>query len=451
MRLQLIRPEQVWGRPSGSGQALLGSCFAGSSCFGPLLILLLTLSPPGVAFGQDAQAEQALEGSRPAALGAAAAKASGDSEPSDRAPLGTSTTTKLGVYSDNDQVQVVTPLVSVSQRIYDTTQLGVSWDADVLTAASIDVRTAASKGFKEMRNGVALTVDHSFLAQELTASAAVSGSREADYASLTVGGGLSKELFQKNLTLAGGYAYVGNLVGRSLTRYSQFHERLDIHALNASATQLLSRTTLLQLSTSFITARGYQASVYRYVPVFLSGRAGTELKLDEQSLLDGSAAPLYRVAETLPETRLRWAGVIRINHYLPWKMALAADYRLYLDSWALASHTFAIKLHQELPFGIRLRLRGRFYTQRAASFYQEVYRVDRVGDRPAWLTMDRELSTYWYGLVGAKLVFALPAFGPLRGSSIDLKVDYQRTRYANFAYLQTRDAWVFEAGFTMEL
>lgn len=362
-----------------------------------------------------------------------------------RAPTGTRVASKLRYYKDNDQLTVVTPIVSFSQRIYDTTTLGLTYTADIVTAATVDVRTHATPKFKETRNGLGAHASHRFLRQQMDLSGFIELSREADYESMTVGAGISKDLFEKNLTLAGGYAFVGNVVGRSKTSFSQFADRLQIHALNFSATETLSPKTLLQLSGSLIINSGYQASVYRYVPIYLQGTVDPT-QIDEEFLLNGDVAPLVRPPETLPRKRYRYAGVAHISQYLPWKAAIAADYRFYSDSWSVRSHTIGVKLYQELPAGLELRLRNRFYTQTEADFYQATYVVQTPADLPQYFTIDRELSTYWYDMPGIKLTWRIGGGGWFEGLAFDADFDAQYAQYNDFNYLPSRWAFVTQLG-----
>lgn len=367
-----------------------------------------------------------------------------------RAPLGTRVASKMAYYTDNDGLTVVTPIISVEQKIFDASSISLEYDADVLSAATVDVRTSATEKFEEVRHGLALAGTYRVMPWQTDLSGAVSYSKEYDYQSVTVGGGFAKELLQKNVTVGAGYSYVSNRVGRSKTSFSSFEEHLDIHAVNASFTQLLSKTAYMQLSGSVILARGYQASVYRYVPLFLEGSIDAS-QLNETTLLDGSLRPLKRSAERLPRKRDRGAAVLRLNKRLPWRMTLAGDYRFYIDSWSLMSHTLSVNVYQPIGSHFTLRLRNRFYTQNAANFYQRAYFVTDVNRPPEFHTLDRELSPFWYDLFGLKVSVKLPTGRLFDRVELDAKVDVQYTSYSDFAYLNNRAALIFGGGLTVEL
>ncbi|MBI2378396.1 MAG: DUF3570 domain-containing protein [Deltaproteobacteria bacterium] len=365
-------------------------------------------------------------------------------------PSGTRVASRVAVYDDDDGLTVVTPIVSFEQRIFDATELGVEYDADILSAATVDVRTSATQQFKEVRHGVAVSGAQRVASLETELSGAVAYSHEADYRSITLGGGFSSELLEKNLTVGLGYSFVSNDVGRSGTPFSNFSESSRIHAFSFSITQLLSKRSYLQLSGSVIGSYGYQASVYRYVPVFLEGTVDPA-KVNETTLLDGSVVPVMRPAERLPQDRLRAAGVVRLNQGFATDTSVSADYRFYGDGWGVQSHTIGLAVYQHLPAGLVLRGRNRLYLQSAADFYQDVAMVGAAGELPELYTSDRELGTFWYDMAGLKLILELGKGELFERVTIDVALDVQFTRYSDFVYLETRTAWIGSSGLSFEL
>lgn len=372
------------------------------------------------------------------------------SETESSGELGTRVASKVAVYTDDDGLTVITPIISVTQKIHDRTSLSAEYDADVLSAATVDVRTAATDKFEEVRHGLALSATHRVRSWETDLTGAISLSREADYASATFSGGFASDFLEKNVTVGAGYSYVINAVGRAKTPFSNFLDTLHIHAISLSLTQILSPRTYFQLSGSAIGAFGYQGSVYRYVPLFLEGQVDPA-DVSETSLESGGVHPLYRPAEQVPRTRYRGAAVARVNHAFPFRLTLSADYRFYADSWAVTSHTADVSAYQRLPLGLILRLRNRFYYQTSASFYQRVYTVASPGELPELYTTDRELGTFWYDLVGLKLAIEVPVSPTFEKLVLDVKGDLQFTKYLDFAYLPDRMAVVFGAGLLVEL
>src|SRR5262245_13429087 len=129
-----------------------------------------------------------------------------------RAPRGTRVASKVAVYKDNDGLTVVTPIISVTQTIRDTTTVEAEYDVDTLTAAAVDVRTSATPKFSEVRHGAALSVTQHVRSWDTDLTGSLEVSREADYASATFSAGFSSDFLEKNVTLGGGYSYVANAV-----------------------------------------------------------------------------------------------------------------------------------------------------------------------------------------------------------------------------------------------
>jgi hypothetical protein len=167
-----------------------------------------------------------------------------------------------------------------------------------------------------------------------------------------------------------------------------------------------------QLTYELGYADGYQASPYRFVPIRQSA----------------DAAPDYWVAETDPATRWRHALVAGANLAVGEASSLQGDYRIYLDTWGITSHTIGLRYFIALGKRVELRLRERFYTQSAASFYQSVYMA------PAkYIVYDRELSPLWSETLGGKLIYGFS--DRVEG---ELKVDSFYYRYADFVPLAAR-------------
>src|SRR5262249_26339757 len=145
-------------------------------------------------------------------------------------------------------------------------------------------------------------------------------STENDYESHNINIGFSQDLFEKNSTLALGYSYAYNNVGRAGDQI--FHERLQVHGIGASWTQVFTRKTIGQLSYSFAYNDGYQASPYRFVSIFAA---------DDYTVIG-------KVREQDPAQRYRHAFVAALNQHIGEDSAFQADYRLYFDNWGIAAH-----------------------------------------------------------------------------------------------------------------
>jgi hypothetical protein len=316
---------------------------------------------------------------------------------------------KIQVYADSDRTQVVSPVVQGTADVTPDTNVSLGYLADIVTSASVDIVSQASPTtIHDTRHQVSTGLSHIF--GTLTARGGYSYSKENDYLSHTLNGGIEQELFDKNTTLALGYGLSLNTVGRADDM--NFSRGLTVQSMSASWTQILSERTLTQLTYELGYASGFQASAYRFVPI----------------RMNATATPEFWVPETDPDTRSRHAIVIAVNHALGTDSSVQADYRFYLDDWGITSHTIGARYFVNLSKNLELRLRERFYTQGAASFYQDSYAAPTK-----YITYDRELSPLWSETLGGKLSYL---FAPhVEG---ELKLDLFYYSYADFVPLTSR-------------
>jgi hypothetical protein len=316
----------------------------------------------------------------------------------------------------------VSPLAAISRDAWKGGTLSASYVADVVSSASVDVISNATRSMNDFRSEITAG-----LAQKLkltTLSANYVYSTENDYQSHNVDFGLAQDLFEKNTTLSLGWTFSDNTVGR--TGDQLFHRNLIVTGVSAAWTQVLNKKTIAQLSYSFSYNDGYQASPYRFVRVL--------------AMADANAQILFKVPETEPNERYRHAAVIALNRYLFDDSALGIDYRFYADNWGIISHTVQARWFVAIH-DITIRIRERFYYQQGANFYKEFYTQN---DLAPYMTADRELSTFWSNVVGAKLSWRLPWVH--RALELEAKVDYFHFGYSDFQFLSTRDGANIEGG-----
>ncbi len=327
---------------------------------------------------------------------------------------------KTQIYVDSDHTTVVSPLVALSRDAWKGGTVSASYVADVVSSASIDVVSNATKEMHDFRSEITAGMTQKLA--NTTLSGSYIYSIEHDYESHNVNLGVAQDLFSRNTTLALGYALSLNSVGR--TGDQLFHRTLDVNGVGLTLTQTLDRSTIGQLSYTFSYNNGYQASPYRFVRI---------------ENADGSIA--YKIPETDPNERFRHAFVGGLNRHLFTDSAIQADYRFYADSWGIESHT--VQIRYLVNFGdVQLRLRERFYYQTGASFFRSHYYA--ASELPAFVTADRELSTFWSTLTGAKLSWRLPVVN--RALTLEAKADVFYFDYLNFALLHYRVGATIEAG-----
>jgi hypothetical protein len=323
---------------------------------------------------------------------------------------------KTQVYTDSDHTTVVSPLVALSRDAWRGGTLSASYVADVVSSASIDVISNATTRMTDYRSEITAGLSQKLRSTLLSASYIYSV--ENDYESHNVALGFSQDLFEKNSTLALGYTFAHNSVGR--TGDQLFHRELLVNGVGATWTQVFARKTIGQLSYTFSYDDGYQASPYRFVPV----------------LSDGATA--YKVPETDPPERFRYAFVAALNQHLGSDSSLQGDYRLYFDNWGIVAHTVQLRYFITWK-DVTLRLRERFYYQSAADFFRTHY-----DSLQPYMTADRELSTFWSNVAGFKISWRLPWVH--RALALELKTDVFYFKYIDFAPLPYRVGGNVEAG-----
>jgi hypothetical protein len=325
-------------------------------------------------------------------------------------------TAKTQIYADSDHTTVVSPLVAMSRDAWRGGNVAASYVADVVSSASIDVVSNATRHMSDFRSEITAAITQKIQASTLSASYIYSV--ENDYQSHNAHLGLAQDLFQRNSTLSVGGSFSSSSVGR--TGDQTFHRTLRVGGIDASWTQTLGPKTIGQLGYSFTYDAGYEASPYRFVPV-ASG--------------DGNS---FKVPETMPDRRHRHAIVLALNRYLFDESALQLDYRIYVDSWALLSHT--VQLRYLVTFrDITLRLRERFYYQRGVYFYKPAYT-----EVEPFMTTDRESSTLWSNLAGVKIAWRLPVVH--RALELEAKGDFLYIRYVDYPLLARRFGGTAELG-----
>jgi hypothetical protein len=326
-------------------------------------------------------------------------------------------TAKTQIYVDNDHTTVVSPLVAISRDAWRGGTVGASYVADVVSSASIDVVSNATKHMNDFRSEITGSLTQKLHATTLSASYIYS--IEHDYESHTANLGVAQDLFQRNTTLSLGLTFVYNAVGRSGDQ--AFHRQLLVGGLGASWTQVLAKKTIGQLSYTFTYDNGYQASPYRFVPV-----------------VGPTGEPDFKVPETMPDVRVRHAFVAGVNQHLFTDSALQADYRFYFDNWGMKAHTVQLRYFVTWK-DVTLRIRERFYYQSGVDFYKPQY-----DDLEPFMTTDRESSSLWSNLAGAKISWRLPWVH--RALELEVKGDFLYVHYIDYPLLSQRLGGTVELG-----
>jgi hypothetical protein len=359
---------------------------------------------------------------------------------------------EVGVYSENDHVQVFAPMVSAS--ISSPTQgwnVAGSYLVDVVSAASPDIVSEASPPFHEVRNAGSLSGGYKPGLYGFQASGHVSS--EPDYLSLGAGLALTADLNDKLITPRLEYAYTHDTIGRGGTPFSVFHHTLQVHEFDAGLTFVLSARSLLLLNAGLELERGDQSKPYRYVPIFDPAVAPFVPRGASVALVNNVRLPV-RPLEQLPLSRDRYSLSMRFAHRFN-SSTLRLEERLYRDSWEQMATTTDLQYLVNLGSNVVVWPHLHFNAQTAADFYRLTYTADVPTSSgivvvPAFRTTDRELSPLVTGVAGAGARVSLSPPMASTQYSISLQTDVMYTRYLNALYLTSRVAIYGTLGFDAE-
>ena len=318
----------------------------------------------------------------------------------------------FGLYADDDRTTVVTTDVAGRVKLPAPIVVDAHALVDAVTSASVDVVSAATSRFSENRVELGTKAQVGF-SQSTEGTIGYTHSGENDWQSHAIELGASRDLAKKNAKLTFGYGFTRNYVGRA--HDPNFEKLLDIHGAQLGLSQIVGKKTLVTIAYTLSHASGYQGSPYRFIMT-----------------ANGFSAP-----ESPPESRTRHAITARILQTLGTANVLDAQYRAYLDDWGVLSHTVEVAFTRQLTDGLALRIRGRAYRQHHADFYAETYEMPM-----RYMTVDRELSTFWDAMGGMKLAWT--------GDHVDIeaKVDGILYEFQDYARLRGRVALVTGLGVT---
>lgn len=232
-------------------------------------------------------------------------------------------------------------------------------------------------------------------------------SKEYDYTSLGISGGVTRYLNRKNTAFRIGTAAFFDTLepeGRTPLPLATMPLRADYpdEAAFASAfsatrgnakehkttaeltlgvTQVINRSVIMQLNYSYAQVDGYQTDPFKLV-----------------SVVDSEGTALHHLYESRPDSRSKHAlfWQTKVHFGAP---VLDVSYRFMTDDWAIDSHTLDARLNWLFSNGHSLEPHLRYYRQSAAEFYQP-YLLDD-SPLPVYASADyrlAEMDTYTVGL-----------------------------------------------------
>jgi hypothetical protein len=339
------------------------------------------------------------------------------------------------------KMTVYTPSSQLSVKPADWFGIRGGWEADVVSGASIKTRnavrgqnpdaisSASVHDFRQAVNG-----GFSLQRKLTTFEGGYTYSWEHDYRSHSFDVAAKAELFQRSMELQIAYARNWDSVcdrfnadpdptrALSLDKSDQCFKSdptiithpIVIDALQGSWTQLWTPVFATQTTVSAQIMNGFLSNPYREVNI-------------------GVNTP---VQEHEPGNRQRFSIGIRGNYFLrALKTAVRLGVRAYRDTWDIRAVTTELELERYMFIeALRLRARGRFYTQSHAAFYSDDYLLNPRGQ---YWTGDRELSQMQSYLAGLRILYGPTAtdkkvLGFLEKLELSVGADIVFFRYSDF-------------------
>jgi hypothetical protein len=336
-------------------------------------------------------------------------------------------------YADTDHVFVTTPSIAGSIA-KPTAGWGVkgSYLVDVVSAASADIVSTASRRWEEVRQ--AGTLEATYKPETFGVSASGALSVEPDYTSWAAGLVATKDLFEKNVTLLAGYDHVEDVAGRTGTPFSVFSHHIETDAVKAGLTLLLDRATTgsALLDAEFV--NGDSSSPYRYIALF---GAGTRVPLGASIDTVNTLRLSERVLEQVPLSRNRYALTLRVAHRFH-TSTLRLEERLYDDTWDLLAQTF--DAHWLVALGRRVELgpHMRLHDQTGVDFWRRLYVLGSDFNYPAYRTGDRQLGPLVSVTGGGSLRVGIGSTREPMKWTLGLDLEAMYSKYFDDLYLTDR-------------
>ena len=319
---------------------------------------------------------------------------------------------------DKGGLTVIHPQVDLGVDLGEHVTIDASYTADAVSGAtakvySIDAVSSATT-FSDLRHQGTLGLTVAGRRARLGASA--SFGTERDYLSLTFAGNGSIDLPGKNTTLALSYSHgLDQVCDRANAEASPFERRTLIGAdpckksIFTGADTYVMDTAVLGTITTWrdLAIDTAQATVTQN----LTPTSVLQLSLYGQ-VLDGMQSNPYRAVrigpnepqEHIPDTRARGAVTVRLNRFIPaLRGAVHLQARGYSDTWGVNAGTVELGYSQYLGDALVFRLRGHLHQQTPATFFKDAFYYQTESSAGAYFTGDRELGAVRDVMVGGKL------------------------------------------------
>lgn len=315
---------------------------------------------------------------------------------------------------DGGGVTIDGPSILVRKSVGRSVSLAANYYVDMVSSASIDVITTASP-YTEERTQYSLSGD--YLRGNTTISAGYTNSTESDYDANTYNLSVSQDMFGQLTTLTLSYGYGDDTVRRSDD--PNFFRDTTRQQYGVGLTQILTRNLLTALNVEVITDEGFLNNPYRSVRY-----------LDPDSPVGYSFE-----AELYPRTRTTNAVGVRAKYYLPYRAALEAQYRYFIDTWDIESHTVSLSyIHPWRDFIFSAKYR--YHDQTGAHFFRDIFARSEATN---FRGRDKELSPLTSQTVrlAAAYEFLSDGWHFIDKGTVNVSLDYLQVDYKEFHDIST--------------
>lgn len=358
--------------------------------------------------------------------------------PQDRKPLRVYVGIDTSAYTDTLDVHVLTP--GVRGAVSSPTggwNVGGNYLVDIVTAASPDVVSTASRRFHDVRHAGGLT--GGYKPGRFGVQGYGSYSQERDYISRSVGATVTGDFWDKQFTPALGYAFTWDTIGRAGTDYDVFGKPFRTHEINAGSTFVLSPMSVLVAGGGVAFENGDQSKPYRYIPLFEPGvSVPVGASVDEVNRARLPIKPL----EQLPLDRKRFNVSGRFVTRIRANATLRLEERVYYDTWATMATTTDARYMVDVKPRLRVWPHLHVHVQSGTKFFRRIYgatlEADGSATVPQFRSTDRELSPMFGVTAGGGARYALTEPGGKMEIAVFASADALFNYYLNTLYVNTR-------------
>ena len=302
-----------------------------------------------------------------------------------------------GAFNDGDTLLNLKLGVDILTGASPTGALPADGTTTIITSPSggTTTKNTSSKldkaAFKDKRYSFDVGLDQALNDTGTRGNIGFSYSKENDYKHLGLSTGLSKEINNKNTTLAIGIAYSSDTInpiggaplplstkGTEITSSSKSKKTVDAIF---GVTQILSKNTIAQLNYGIGSQKGYLNDPYKLV-----------------SAINAKGKIIRNVHESRPDNRLGHNLYGAIKHSLNNSDVLTGTARLHTDDWGINSFTTELKYRMNLANKSSIEPYARFYHQTAADFYTPQLKSTTF---PNYASSDYRLSEFSSYTLGA--------------------------------------------------